>query len=126
MTRRIAFVTGTRAEYGLLRYVMRGIAADESLTLQLVATGMHLSPEFGLTVTEIEADGFAIDARVEMLVSSDTAVGTAKSMGLGLIGFADAFDRLRPDLVVVLQQTDGDRYEIAEVDRLPIPFESFV
>lgn len=122
MTRRIAFVTGTRAEYGLLRYVMRGIAADESLTLQLVATGMHLSPEFGLTVTEIEADGFAIDARVEMLVSSDTAVGTAKSMGLGLIGFADAFDRLRPDLVVVL----GDRFEIfaaaaaALVARLPI------
>jgi len=122
MTRRICVVTGTRAEYGLLRWVMQGIKDDPELTLQVIATGMHLSPEFGLTYREIEQDGFRIDRKVEMLTSSDTAVGIAKSMGLGLIGFADALNELKPDLIVVL----GDRFEIfvtvvaALVARIPI------
>ncbi|MGE5490321.1 MAG: UDP-N-acetylglucosamine 2-epimerase, partial [Actinomycetota bacterium] len=106
--RRICVVTGSRAEYGLLRWLMDEIRGDDALELQVVATGMHLSPEFGLTYREIEKDGFAIDARVEMLLSSDTGVGIAKSVGLGTIGFADALERLRPHLVVML----GDRYEM--------------
>lgn len=108
MNRKICVITGTRAEYGLLRWVMQGIKDDPGLMLQVIATGMHLSTEFGLTYREIEQDGFRIDKRVEMLMSSDTSVGTAKSMGLGMIGFADALNELRPDLVVVL----GDRFEI--------------
>lgn len=120
--RKVCVVTGTRAEYGLLYWLLREIETAEDLELQLVVTGMHLSPEFGLTVREIEADGFAIAERVEMLVSSDTPVGTAKAIGLGVIGFADAFARLRPDLLVLL----GDRFEIlaaaqaALVARIPI------
>ncbi len=122
MTRNICVITGTRAEYGLLRWVMQGIKDDPELTLQVVATGMHLSPEFGLTYREIEQDGFRIDCKVEMLTSSDTPVGIAKSMGLGLIGFADALNELKPDLIVVL----GDRFEIfaavaaALVARIPV------
>ena len=106
--RKICVVTGTRADYGLLRWLLHDIEADPDLELQLAVTGMHLAPEFGETVDAIEADGFNASARVEMLLSSDTPVGTAKSMGLGLIGFADAFSRLDPDLVVVL----GDRFEM--------------
>ena len=115
-------VTGSRAEYGLLRWVIQGIRDDSELTLQIIATGMHLSPEFGLTYREIEQDGFQIDRKVEMLTSSDTAVGIAKSMGLGLIGFADALSQLAPDIIVVL----GDRFEIfsavtaALVARIPV------
>ena len=90
MSRKICVITGTRAEYGLLRWVMQGIKVDPKLTLQIIATGMHLSPEFGLTYRDIERDGFQIDRKVEMLTSSDTPVGIAKSMGLGLICFADA------------------------------------
>lgn len=122
MTRKICVITGTRAEYGLLRWVMQGIKDDAELTLQIIATGMHLSPEFGLTYREIENDGFQIDRKVEMLTSSDTSVGIAKSMGLALIGFADALNDLKPDLIVVL----GDRFEIfaavsaALVARIPI------
>lgn len=122
MSRNICIVTGTRAEYGLLRFLMQAIKDDPELTLQLIVTGMHLSPEFGLTYREIEADGFVIDRKVEMLTSSDTSVGVAKSMGLGMIGFADALADLRPDLVVVL----GDRFEIfaaaaaAMVARIPL------
>jgi GDP/UDP-N,N'-diacetylbacillosamine 2-epimerase (hydrolysing) len=106
--RKICVITGTRAEYGLLRWVMQGIKDDVDLTLQIIATGMHLSPEFGLTYKAIEQDGFKIDKKVEMLISSDTSVGIAKSMGLGMIGFADALHELQPDLIVVL----GDRFEI--------------
>jgi GDP/UDP-N,N'-diacetylbacillosamine 2-epimerase (hydrolysing) len=122
MTRKICVITGTRAEYGLMRWVMQGIKDDPELTLQIIATGMHLSPEFGLTYREIEKDGFQIDRKVEMLTSSDTSVGIAKSMGLGLIGFADALNELQPDLIVVL----GDRFEIfaavaaALVARIPV------
>jgi GDP/UDP-N,N'-diacetylbacillosamine 2-epimerase (hydrolysing) len=108
MKRKICIITGTRADYGLLRWVMQGIKDDHALTLQIIATGMHLSPEFGLTYQAIEKDGFYIDRKVEMLTSSDTSVGIAKSMGLGLIGFADALHELQPDLIVVL----GDRFEI--------------
>ncbi|MBP2636931.1 MAG: UDP-N-acetylglucosamine 2-epimerase [Firmicutes bacterium] len=106
--RKICVVTGTRAEYGLLYWFMKEIQQDPDLQLQLVVTGMHLSPEFGLTYQVIEQDGFIIDAKVEMLLSSDTPVGIAKSIGLGVIGFAEALDRLKPDIMVVL----GDRYEI--------------
>jgi len=106
--RKICVVTGSRAEYGLLRPVMEEIRDDAALDLQVAVTGMHLSPEFGLTYREIEKDGFVIDEKVEMLLSSDTRVAVAKSTGLGLAGFADAFARLDPDVVVVL----GDRFEI--------------
>ena len=101
-------VTGTRAEFGLLRWLMGKIHDHPELELQVVATGMHLSPEFGSTYREIEEAGFKIDARVEMLLSSDTNTAVTKSMGLGVIGFADAYERLAPDIAVVL----GDRFEI--------------
>ena len=120
--KKICVVTGTRAEYGLLRWVMEGIRQSSELELQLIATGMHLSPEFGMTVEAIEEDGFEIERKVEMLLSSDTAVGITKSMGLGMIGFADALAELKPDLMLVL----GDRYEIfaaaasAMIARVPI------
>lgn len=120
--RKICVITGTRAEYGLLRWVMQGIKDEPEFTLQIIATGMHLSPEFGLTYQAIEQDGFKIDRKVEMLTSSDTPVGIAKSMGLGMIGFADALTDLKPDLILVL----GDRFEIfsavsaALVARIPV------
>ncbi len=120
--RKICVVTGTRAEYGLLYWLMKEIQSDPDLQLQVVATGMHLSPEFGLTYHNIQTDGFVIDAKVEMLLSSDTPVAIAKSTGLGVIGFADAFDRLAPDILVLL----GDRFEIlaaaqaALVARIPV------
>jgi len=122
MRRKICVVTGTRADYGCLRWVMEGIKAVDGLELQVIATGMHLSPEFGLTYREIEKDGFAIDRKVEMLLSSDTPTGISKSMGLGLIGFSEALEQLQPDLVLVL----GDRFEIfaaasaAMVARIPL------
>lgn len=106
--RKICVVTGSRAEYGLLSGLMRAIKEDSGLELQVIATNMHLSPEFGLTYRNIEEDGFFINKKVEMLLSSDTANATAKSVGLGFIGFADAYEDLKPDMIVVL----GDRYEI--------------
>lgn len=109
--RKICVVTGSRAEYGLLYWLMKEIQADDSFCLQVVVTGMHLSPEFGLTYKTIENDGFPIDEKVEMLLSSDTATGITKSIGLGIIGFADAWERLKPDLIVVL----GDRFEMLAV-----------
>ncbi|MFM1651279.1 UDP-N-acetylglucosamine 2-epimerase [Brevibacillus sp. B_LB10_24] len=122
MKRKICVVTGTRAEYGLLYWLMKEIQEDPELQLQIIATGMHLSPEFGLTYKNIEQDGFRINEKVEMLLSSDTAVGITKSVGLATIGFADALDRLKPDILVLL----GDRYEIlaaaqaALIARIPI------
>jgi UDP-N-acetylglucosamine 2-epimerase (non-hydrolysing)/GDP/UDP-N,N'-diacetylbacillosamine 2-epimerase (hydrolysing) len=121
-TRKIAVVTGTRADYGLLRWLMNEIDARADLELQVMATGMHLAPEFGSTWQAIVEDGFSIDERIEMLLSSDTSVGVAKSVGIATMGFADAFARLSPDIVVVL----GDRFEIlaatqaALIMRLPL------
>jgi len=121
MKRKICVVTGTRAEYGLLFWLLKEIEADKDLELQLIVTGMHLSPEFGLTYKEIEKD-FKIDKKIEMLLSSDTSVGISKSMGLAQISFAESYDELKPDIVVVL----GDRYEIfsavsaAMIARIPI------
>ncbi len=118
----IGVVTGARSDYGLLCWVMRAIAADRELALTTYVTGMHLSPEFGATVQAIEADGFVIDERVEMLLSSDSPVGIAKSLGLGVIGFADALARKRPDWLLVL----GDRFETlaaveaAMIARIPV------
>ena len=106
--RKICVVTGTRAEYGLLRWVMEGIRKSPKLELQIIATGMHLSPEFGLTYREIKKDGFTINRKIEMLLSSDTPSAISKSTGMGLIGFADAYNELEPDYVLVL----GDRFEI--------------
>lgn len=106
--RSICVVTGSRADYGLLYWVMRGIAAAPGFTLRVAVTGMHLAPEFGATWRDIEADGFAIDARVETVTSSDSGAGIAGAVGLGVIGFGQSFARLAPDLVLVL----GDRYEI--------------
>lgn len=120
--RSVCVVTGSRAEYGLLRGVLEECRRHPALRLQTVVTGTHLSPEFGLTYREIERDGVTIDRRVEMLLSSDTGVGAAKAMGLGLIGFADVFADLQPDVVVLL----GDRFEMlsaasaALVAKIPI------
>ena len=108
MKRKICIVTGSRAEYGLMYWLMKEIQEDPDLELQIITTGMHLSPEFGLTYKVIEEDGFVINEKVEMLLSSDTPVAIAKSMGLGIIGSADALERLKPDIMVVF----GDRYEI--------------
>ncbi len=108
MTRKICVVTGTRAEFGLLRWLMQDLKHSGKIQLQLIATGQHLSPEFGLTYREIEQAGFQIDAKVELLMSSDTATAVCKSMGMGLIGFGDVYARLTPDVIVML----GDRFEI--------------
>jgi UDP-hydrolysing UDP-N-acetyl-D-glucosamine 2-epimerase len=116
--RKIAVITGTRAEYGLLYWIIKTIHEDSALQLQLVVTGMHLSPEFGLTVKEIEKDRFPIVERVEMLLSSDTEASIATSMGLGMVGFAKAYERIKPDIVLVL----GDRFEILSAVTAAVPF----
>jgi GDP/UDP-N,N'-diacetylbacillosamine 2-epimerase (hydrolysing) len=105
--KKVCVITGTRAEYGLLYWLMKSIDLDNDLELQVIVTGMHLSPEFGLTYKEIEKE-FNIDKKVEMLLSSDTHIGISKSMALGQISFSEAFEELNPDIIVVL----GDRYEI--------------
>ena len=121
-SRKLCVVTGTRAEYGLLYWLMKDIMDSKDSELQIIVTGMHLSSEFGYTLKKIEEDGFNISNKVEMLLSSDTEIGITKSMGIGMIGFADAFNQLRPDLVIVL----GDRFEIfsavssAMVARIPV------
>jgi UDP-hydrolysing UDP-N-acetyl-D-glucosamine 2-epimerase len=114
---KICVFTGTRADYGLLKPLMKVIQQDKDLELQLLVSGMHLSPEFGNTIDEITKDGFKIDEKVEILLSSDTEIGVVKSTGLGLIGYADSLNRLKPDMVVVL----GDRFEA-----LAFTFASFV
>ena len=121
-TQKVAVFTGTRAEYGLLFWLLKDIQSDPDLALQLLVSGMHLSPEFGETYQQIEKDGFKIDEKIEILLSSDSAVGTAKSMGLGVLGFSDALARLQPDVLVIL----GDRFEAlaaaqtAMIMRIPI------
>lgn len=120
--KRIGIMTGTRAEYGLLKPLMQEINKDNDMELYLIVSGMHLSPEFGMTYQEIEKDGFEINAKVEMLLSSDSPAGISKSIGLGVIGFADEFQRADLDMLILL----GDRYEAlsaaisAMVMRIPI------
>ena len=106
--RRICVVTGTRAEYGLLRWVIDEIENSKKLELILLVTGMHLSPEFGLTIDNIKKDGYKVTDKVEMLLSSDSSSAISKSIGLGLIGFSDKYELYKPDLVILL----GDRFEI--------------
>jgi UDP-hydrolysing UDP-N-acetyl-D-glucosamine 2-epimerase len=119
---KVCVVTGSRAEYGLLYWVIQDLRAEKSIEVSLVVTGMHLAPQFGLTVREIEKDGFEIARRVDMLLASDTREGIAKSVGIGLMGLADAYAELKPDLVLVL----GDRVEIlsavsaALIQRIPV------
>ena len=119
--RKVCVITGTRAEYGLLYWLIKEIQSDKDLQLQLIVTGMHLSSEFGLTYKEIEKN-FKIDKKVEMLLSSDTVLGISKSMGLAQISFSEAYEELAPDILIVL----GDRYEIfsavssAMISRIPI------
>jgi len=109
--RKICVATATRAEYGLLRWLMREVKDAADLELQVIVTGAHLSPTYGLTFEEIEREGFAIDAKVDMELSAESGAGIAKSMGRCAIGFADALERLRPDILVVL----GDRYELLSI-----------
>lgn len=122
MNKNICVFTGTRAEYGLLYWLMKDIQANPILNLQIIVSGSHLSPEYGCTYNELERDGFKIDTKVEMLLSSDTPVGVAKSMGLAVLGLTDALDRLRPDFLIIL----GDRYEAlaaaqtAQILRIPV------
>ncbi|RPJ96824.1 UDP-N-acetylglucosamine 2-epimerase (hydrolyzing) [Rummeliibacillus sp. TYF005] len=111
MNKKICIVTGTRAEYGLLKSLITQINQDVAFELQLIATGTHLSHEFGLTYKQIEQDGFIIDEKIEMLLSSDTPTAVVKSMGLATIDFSTAFQRLNPDLIIIL----GDRFEMLAV-----------
>ena len=106
--KKICVITGSRAEYGLLSRVMRLIKEDMDLQLQIIATNMHLSVEFGETFRDIEADGFMIDWKIPILSSTDTTNATAKSVGMGVCGFSDAYDDLQPDMILLL----GDRYEM--------------
>ena len=120
--RKICVVTGSRAEYGLLFWLMKGIQKEPKLELQIIATGMHLSPEFGFTYKEIEKGGFHINKKVEMLLSADTPSAISKSTGIAMIGFADVYADLKPDIVILL----GDRFELfsaafcAHVAKIPI------
>lgn len=120
--KKICVVTGTRAEYGLLKELINQINQDKELELQLIVTGMHLSPEFGFTYKEIEKDGFLISDKIEILMSSDTDIGISKSTGLTLISFSETYNRLKPDMIILL----GDRYEIlaaalaAYIAKIPI------
>jgi UDP-hydrolysing UDP-N-acetyl-D-glucosamine 2-epimerase len=107
-SRRIAVFTSTRAEYGLLSPLMREIVSRSRLTLQVIVSGTHLSPQHGMTYREIEADGFSIDAKVDTLLSGDSPVASSKAAALTMMGIAEALDRLRPDALVLL----GDRYEL--------------
>ena len=120
--RRVCVLTGSRAEYGLLRWTMSEIADDPALQLRVAVTGAHLEPKFGMTAERIEADGFAIDARIPMHLDESSPLSVSRSMAAGLAGIAEALDRLRPDILVLL----GDRFEIhaaataAMVARIPI------
>jgi UDP-N-acetylglucosamine 2-epimerase (non-hydrolysing)/GDP/UDP-N,N'-diacetylbacillosamine 2-epimerase (hydrolysing) len=115
---RVAVVTVARSDYSILTPVLRRIVGDPALDLELIVAGMHLAPEFGLTIKEIEADGFQIRHRVEMLLSSDTPLGTAKSMGLGLLGFAEIYAAHRPDTLLIT----GDRFEMFVATAAALPF----
>ena len=120
--KKILVITSGRADYGLLYYLMRQIKASTNLELQIIATGMHMSPEFGMTYKKIEQDGFFINRKIEILLSSDSGIGVSKSMGLAMIAFSEAFEELKPNIIVVL----GDRFEIfaaaatATVQKIPL------
>jgi len=122
MNKKVCIITGTRAEYGLFLPLLRRLEADTLFEVQIMATGMHLSPEFGLTYREIEEDGFTINEKIEILLSSDTGTGISKSIGLGVIGISEALARLNPDALIAL----GDRFETfaavvaAYVARVPV------
>jgi UDP-N-acetylglucosamine 2-epimerase (non-hydrolysing)/GDP/UDP-N,N'-diacetylbacillosamine 2-epimerase (hydrolysing) len=116
--RTIGVVTVARSDYGIYRPILQRLQSDIDVQLKLFVSGMHLSPEFGLTVKEIEADGFAIADRVEMLLASDSPAGIAKSIGLGVIGFGQTYARFRPDVLVVL----GDRFEMYAAALAALPF----
>ena len=122
MSKTIVIVTATRAEYGLLKSIIGKLKSIEGLKVRIIATGAHLSPEFGLTYREIENDGFVIDKKIEILLSSDTPVSVSKSTGLAIIGFSEYFNENKSDALLVL----GDRYETLGVciaamnERIPI------
>src|SRR4051794_32402732 len=116
--RTIGVITTARSEYGLIRPLLRLIESDPNLHLHLLVGGMHLSPQFGMTVTEIEADGFQIQERIESIQASDTPEAIAKAMGKGVIGFAEAYARAQPDVLVVL----GDRFEMFAAALASVPF----
>lgn len=107
MENKIAVFTGSRADYGLLYWLLKALDADSSIIKQLIVSGMHLSPEFGLTAQQIEKDGFEISEKIEILLSSDTKVGVTKSIGIGVMSFGECLDRCKPDLLIIL----GDRFE---------------
>jgi len=119
---KVCFITGTRAEYGLLKPLIFKMLKDKFFEVKIIVTGMHLSPEFGLTYKDIEMDGLVIDEKIEILLSSDTPVGISKAMGLGMISFSEVYERLKPDLIIGL----GDRFElfssvsVAMISRIPV------
>src|ERR1700732_2146937 len=108
MKRTIAVVTSSRADYGHWYWPLRDLSASDSVDLRIVAIGPHLSPEFGYTIQQIEKDGFTIDGRIECLLSSDSDVGMAKTIGLATLSLADLFGKMRPDLLLLI----ADRYEV--------------
>ena len=108
MKRKIAVVTTSRADYGHLYWPLRDLSENENVDLKIIALGAHLSPEFGNTVQEIADDGFTIDSRIECLLSSDTDVGMAKTIGMAILSLADLLGRMRPDLLLLI----ADRYEM--------------
>jgi len=122
MKKRVCVLTGTRAEYGLLKWLMKDIQLSKKLSLQLIVTGAHLSPEHGNTFYEIEEDGFKIDKKCDILLNSDSPLAVSKSFGLGVIGISEALSNLKPDILVLL----GDRYEVlsaacaALLNKIPI------
>ncbi len=109
--KRIVVLTATRAEYGLLKPIMTKLLEDPYYDTRIAVTGMHLSPEFGMTVREIESDRLPVDKKIEIVLSSDTPAAISKSMGLALISFSEYFEECKPDAVMVL----GDRYETLAV-----------
>ena len=111
MKARVCVITAARSDYGLLRWTMSSLKDDPAFDFKLIVTGSHLSPEYGFTYREIEKDGFKPDFKIEMLLSSDSSIGIAKSMGLCIIGMADALDKISPNCIVVL----GDRYELLSI-----------
>lgn len=116
--RTVAVVTAARSDFGIYRPVLRRIAIEQDLKLRLIVTGMHLSPEFGMTVNEIEREGFEVDEKVDMLLSGDSPTSIAKSMGIALIGMAQVYERVRPDVLLVL----GDRFEMHAAAVASVPF----